>query len=79
MCVLVENRSNGDRSSTDIYMLGGTQQELLDYYADLKGRPATGIRKVGKDGLEHLLFDEDEAGVSMISQYVVGVEEIVEP
>jgi hypothetical protein len=73
--VLVEHRD----TSTDIYMLGGTQQELLDYYAELKGGPARNVQQVVKDGFEHLIFDEDDAGQSMIAQYRVGIQEVIEP
>ncbi|HZJ05389.1 MAG TPA: hypothetical protein VFD59_07955 [Nocardioidaceae bacterium] len=77
--VLVESRATGDRAFTDIYMLGGTQQELLDYYESLKGRAPGDVEREVKDGFEHLSFDRDETGVSMISQYQVGIVEVLEP
>jgi hypothetical protein len=74
--VLVERRA----TAVDIWMVGGTQQELLDYYFDkLKHQAPGDVERVNKDGVEHLIFDRDRAGgLAMISQYRVGIAEILD-
>ena len=77
--VLAEQRLTENGPSMDIWMLGGTQEELLNYYETLKGHPPRDAEKITKDGLEHIIFDKDDAdGFSIISQYKVGIQEVIE-
>ncbi len=72
--VLSEARGTG----LDVYMACGSQQEALDYYRELTGRPGRIDERVDNGGHEVLFLDRDDSGVAVIAQYKVGIQELID-
>ena len=64
--------------SFDLYMVTATQQEAIDCYRKVTGRPGHITGRTKREGLEVLILDEDHTGAAHVSQYTVGIEEILE-
>jgi hypothetical protein len=76
---LYEARVDPERPSAELYMVGGTYQEMLDHYTRSKGRPPATIEQeiniIGGEPHSIWFLDRDETGSAAISQYKVGIKE----
>lgn len=75
---LIERRQDRTRESMDLWMVGGSFQELYDYYLELKGRATVTVSETVVDGHSVWTLDEDAAGAAYISQYKVGITEVLD-
>lgn len=67
------------QTAFDMYMVCGSQQEAIDYYKKMTGKPGVITDRVYDDSHEQLLLDQDEhGGAGYVVQYKVGIEDIIE-
>lgn len=64
--------------SFDFYMVTATEQEALDHYRQVTGRPGNVSLRSDNDGHAVVILDKDDSGQAVISQYKVGIEEIID-
>lgn len=72
--VLTEARG----SSFDVWMACGTQDEALEYYRKISGRPGHVSQTEYRDGHSILVVDADDTGAAYVAQYKVGLVEILD-
>ena len=76
--VLFETRNFEDHSELDLAMVGGTYQELIDYYIAWKGHAPRTIDENLVNGHPVWLLDHNEVGQAVIARYAVGIQEIID-